>query len=169
MDKDFDEDLNIENISKKETYSDEEKKFISERLNNDRLLNQLSNVDLIKPTKKYSKKEKSTILEELNEERRRVQKREELKKKRLSNKEIYKFGMKEYYKFVGMKREFYIETGFCENFSGKPTVVTLYYLTFNELKKKDVLIRIQAHSEKIFISYDAIRVYFKPYTLEDKR
>ncbi len=160
------QDINIESIAEKDTYSNEEKNFILERLNNDRLVDQLSSE---KSTKKYSNKEKNDILDELNEERRKVQKREEMKKKRLNNKQIYKFGTKEYYKFVGMKREFYIETGFCEKFSGKPTIVTLYYLTFNELKKKDVLIRVEANSDKIYISYDAIRVYFKPYSLEIKR
>lgn len=169
MNTDSTEDQYIANISKKETYSPEEKKFILERLNNERLLHRKSKEESSNATKQYTIKEKSDILEELNEERLRVQKREEMKRKRLHNKEKYKFGNKEYYKFIQMKREYFIEVECCKNFSGKPSIVTLYYLTFNELKKKDVLIKIQAHSEKIFISYDAIRVYFKPYSLEEKR
>ena len=162
------EDLYSASISKKETYSSEEKKFILERLNNERLLKQKSKEESSKTTKQYTKKEKNDILEELNEERQRVQKREEMKRKRLDNKEKYKFGNKEYYKFIQMKREYFVEVECCEKFSGRPSFVTLYYMTFNELKKKDVLIKIQTHSEKFFISYDAIRVYFKPYSLENK-
>ena len=166
MDTDSTEDLYIADISKHETYSPEEKEFILGRLNDERLLDQKSKEA---SSNLCSLEEKNAILNELNEERLRVQKREEMKKKRLENKQIYKFGNKEYYKFTGMKRAFYIEAKFCETFSGRPTVVTLYYLTFNELKKKDVLIQIRAESEKFFISYDAIRVYFKPYALENKR
>ena len=166
MDTDSNEELYIADISKHETYSPEEKNFILEKLNNERLLDKNSKEEL---SNQCNIEDKSAILNELNEERLRVQKREEMRKKRLENKQIYKFGNKEYYKFIGMKREFYIEAEFCKAFSGKPTVVTLYYLSFNELKKKDVLIRIQTHSEKFFISYDAIRVYFKAYALEKMR
>ena len=162
------EDLYIANISKKETYSAEEKNFILDRLNNERLQQQKADDESSNKTKQYTKKEKNDILEELNEERLRVQKRKEMKRKRLDNKEKYKFANKEYYKLKEMKREYYIEAESCEHFSGMPSIVTLYYLTFNELKKKDVLIKVQTHSEKFFISYDAIRVYFKPYALQNK-
>jgi len=33
--------------------------------------------------------------------------------------------------------------------------------------RRDVLLKIELHSEKIFISKDPIRVYFKPFSLED--
>ncbi len=168
MNTELNEDLYIDNISKHEIYSAEEKKFILERLNNDRLQQQLLDDTLSDKTKQYSEKEKSDILEELNDKRLKTQKYEEMKKKRLGNKHIYKFGNREYYKLIGMKREFYIEVAFCKTFLGNPTIVTLHYWTFNELKKKDVLIRTQVNSDKIFISYDAIRVYFRPYTLEKK-
>lgn len=136
MNTDSSEDLYIDNISQHETYSDEEKKFILKRLEDERL---------------------------------RTQRREEMNRKRIENKEIYKFGQKEYYKFVNMEREYYLEKESFDNFPSRLSIVTLYYRTFGEMKRKDVLLKIESYSEKIFISYDAIRVYFKPYSLEDKR
>jgi len=166
MDTDSTADLYIADISKHETYSPEEKEFILERLNDERLLDQKSKEA---SSNLCSLEEKNAILNELNEERLRVQKREEMKKKRLHNKEIYKFGHKEYYKFVNMEREYYLEAKSCGKFSSQPSIVSLYYRTFGEMKSKDVLLKIAAHTEKIFISYDAIRVYFKPYSFEEKR
>ncbi len=169
MYEDSSEDLYIANISQKETYSDEEKEFILKRLNDERLQQQKPKDVSLTVTKLYSKEDKDDILKKLNEERLRIQKREEMKRKRIENKEIYKFGQKEYYKFVNMEREYYLEKESFKNFSSRPSIVTLYYRTFGEMKRKDVLLKIESYSEKIFISYNAIRVYFKSYSLEDKR
>jgi hypothetical protein len=169
MNTELSEDIYIANISKKETYTPEEKKFILDRLNNERLLKQRSKEESLKVTKEFSQEEKNDILKELNNERLRVQKREEMRKKRVDNKEIYKFANKEYYKFVNMEREYYLAKESCGKFSSRPSIVSLYYRTFGEMKRKDVLLKIEAHTEKIFISYDAIRVYFKPYSFEVKR
>jgi hypothetical protein len=131
MNTELSEDIYIANISKKETYTPEEKKFILDRLNNERLLKQKSKEESLKVT--------------------------------------YKFANKEYYKFVNMEREYYLAKESCGKFSSRPSIVSLYYRTFGEMKRKDVLLKIEAHTEKIFISYDAIRVYFKPYSFEVKR
>ena len=168
MNTDSTEDLYIANIAKHETYSDEEKKFILKRLNDERVLQQKLKETSLKATKQYSKEDKDDILNKLNDERLRTQKREEMNRKRVENKEIYKFGQKEYYKFVNMEREYYLEKEHCGKFSSGPSIVTLYYRTFGEMKKKDVLLKIESYSDKIFISYDAIRVYFKPYSFEEK-
>ncbi len=169
MKTDSSEDLYIDNISQKETYSDEEKKFILKRLNDERLRQQKSKEVSLTVTDEYSEEDKDDILKKLNEERLRIQRREEMGLKRIENKEIYKFGQKEYYKFVNMEREYYLEKESFKNFSSRPSIVTLYYRTFGEMKRKDVLLKIESYSDKIFISYDAIRVYFKPYSLENKR
>ncbi len=168
MDTNSIEDLYIASISKKETYSPDEKKFILERLNNERLREQKSKGESSKATEQYSEQDKCDILIHLNAERLRTQKCEEMQKKRLHNKEIYKFGHKEYYKFVNMEREYYLEKESCGKFSSHPSIVTLYYKVFGEMKRKDVLLKVETHTDKIFISYDAIRVYFKPYAFEEK-
>ncbi len=169
MNTDSTEDLYIANITKNETYSDEEKKFILKRLNDIRLQQQKSEATSFNGTKQYSLEEKNDILNKLNDERLRFQKREEMRLKRIENKEIYRFGKKEYYKFVNMEREYYLEKENCGKFSSQPSIVSLYYRVFGEMKRKDVLLKIEGYSEKIFISYDAIRVYFKPYSFEKKR
>ncbi len=163
------EKFDIENFSKKETYSAEEKQFIMDRLNEERLIQQKAEESLSGKDKSYSEEEKKKILQKLNEKRLSTQKREEISKKRISNKEIFKFGAKEFYKFTNMEREYYILVEDCKKFSSRPALFTLYYKSIDELKKKDILIKTEIYSDKIFISYDVIRVYFKGYSLEDEK
>ena len=171
MDKHPREILDVEGISKKETYSAEEKKLIMDRLNEERLAEQRVEEALAGKKGSYTEEEKTKILNKLNEKRLSTQKREEIQKNRLHKKKIYKFGNKEFYKFKNMEREYYIEIEDCNKFSSRPVIVTLFYKTVseNELKKKDVLIKTEIYSENFFISHDLIRVYFKGYSLEDER
>jgi hypothetical protein len=91
-----------------------------------------------------------------------------MKRIRFRNKEKYTFGNKTYYKLKDMEREYFLEVDICKNFTSRPSIVPLYYRTFGEMKKRDVLLKIELHSDKIFISKDAIRVYFKPFALQEK-
>jgi len=161
----------IETFSKQETYSAEEKKLIMDRLNEERLAQQKADEALSGKKGPYTEEEKKKILQKLNEKRLSVQKREEIKKLRTHKKKIYKFGNKKFYKFKNMEREYYIEIQDCDKFSSRPVIVTLYYKTVSEyeLKKKDVLIKTEIHSENFFISTSPIRVYFKGYPLEDEK
>lgn len=165
MSNDENSELNLIKIAQKETFSAEEKQFIMDRLNKERLENQEQEAK----ANEYSKDDKSKILTKLNEKRLSVQKREEIKKKRTEKKKIYKFGSKEYYKFMHMEREYYIEIEDCDKISSRPSIITLFYRTFYELQKKDVLLKTEIYSDKFFISNNAIRVYFKSYSLEDDR
>jgi len=161
--------IDEEAYSKKDTYSDEEKKIIMDRLDEERRIHQEAIKGLGDNKAIYSQSEKNKILDKLNEHRLSTQKREELRERRIENKEVYKFGIKKFYKFLNMEREYFIETSDCDKFSRRPAIISLYYRTFNELKKKDVLIKTEVYSDKIFISYNAIRVYFRGYSLEDER
>ena len=152
--------------SKKDTYSDEEKKIIMDRLDEERRIQQEAIKGLEDEKAIYTQSEKNKILNKLNEHRLSTQKREELRQRRVENKEVYTFGIKKFYKFLNMEREYFIEINDCDQFSRRPAILSLHYHTFNELKKKDVLIKTEVYSEKIFISYNAIRVYFKGYILE---
>lgn len=160
---------NVKNYKRKETYTAEEKQRIMDRLNEERRINQKIAGDLASTSKHYNQSEKNKILNKLNEQRLSKQKRIDIEKKRTNNKEIYKFGSKTFYKFLQMEREYYIQIEECDTLSSRPKIISLYYRTFDELKKKDVLIKIETYSDKFFISYDAIRVYFKTYALEDLR
>jgi hypothetical protein len=161
--------IDVEAYSKKETYTAEEKQIIMDRLNEERLINQQASKGLDGKKATYSQSEKNKILNKLNEQRLSKQKRIDIEKQRVGNKEEYKFGAKSFYKFLHMEREYFIEISDCSKFSSRPAIFSLYYRTFDTLKKKDVLIKTEIYSNKIFISYDAIRVYFKGYSLEEKR
>ncbi len=171
MDKDPNEILDLESFSKKETYTTEEKQFIMDRLNEERLVQQRVKEALESKKGPYTEEEKKKILDKLNEKRLSTQKREEIQKSRTYNKKIYKFGNKEFYKFKNMEREYYIEIEDCNKLSARPVIVTLFYKTVSEyeLKKKDILIKTEIYTDKFFISMDTIRVYFKGYSLEDDK
>lgn len=162
-------DNRLKDFQKKETFTGEEKQIILDRLDEERRITQKAFKGLDGKSASYNDDEKYNILSKLNEKRLSVQKREEIKKNRLYNKEVYTFAGKEFYKFLQMEREYYVEISDCDIFSLRPAVISLFYRTFEELKRKDVLIKTEVYSEKIFISYDVIRVYFKSYALEDAR
>ena len=168
MGTDTNDNVKLSNITKKEIYTAEEKKIIMDRLNEDRRIHQEAERNLDSKTKKYDDDEKKMVLEILNEKRLSTQKREKIKKARTYKKQTYKFGSKEFYKLKQMEREYYIEISEVEKLSSRAIILPLYYRTFEELNKKEVLIKVEIYSEKIFISYNPIRVYFKGYLLEDE-
>lgn len=169
MDRDPKENLHIESLHEKETYTKDEKQMIMDRLNEERLIHQRVKERLDGKISYYTEEEKTQILHILNEQRLSKQKRDEIKKKRVLKKNIYKYGTKEFYKFTKMEREYLIEVKECEDLSSRPKLISLYYRTFEELHKKEVLIKTEVYSEYFFISYNPIRVYFKTYVLEDER
>ena len=159
----------LENIGRKDTYTDEEKKLIMDRLNEQRLIDQKIEESLSDKKRTYTEEDKKNILNGLNEQRLSDQRIEEIKKNRTHHKEIYKIGSKELYKFTNMKREYFIEIKDCEKISRRPRIISLYYRSIDILHKKDVLIKTEVYSEKFFISHDPIRVYFKAHALEGRR
>lgn len=169
MDRDDNSHLDIPGLRSKETYSAEEKKLIMDRLNEERLIHQRVQDKLDGKIEAYTEEEKQQILHMLNEQRLSIEKREEIKKKRIEKKEKYIFNNREFYKFTQMEREYYIEVKECEKLTSRPKILTLYYKTFEELKRKDVLIKTELYSDKFFVSYNPIRVYFKQYSLEDQK
>jgi len=152
---------------RKETYTAEEKQIIIDNLNEERRINQKIVADLSNSAKHYSKSDKNKILNKLNQQRLSREKREAIKKKRTYNKEIYTFGDNSFYKLIQMEKEYYIRIEDCEQLTSQPNIISLYYKIFDALKKKDVLMKVEAYSDKFFISYDVIRVYFKPFALEN--
>ena len=168
MDIELTEYINIVDIEKKDLYSDEEKKYILDTLNAERLLRQKTERKS-KAYDEYTKADKKDILKELDEKRLDAQRFEVIKKRRTDNKQQYQFGSKEFYKFSHMSREYYIDMNDVEKISSRPMIMSLYYKIFGELKKKDFLIKVEIYSDKFFISDDILRVYFKGYSLERER
>jgi hypothetical protein len=158
---------NLENIVNKETYTEEEKALILERLNRERLERQKFQQKRAKYKHGYTEEEKHRILQELNAKRIREKHYREMERIRFLNKKRYTFGNKTFYKLLEMEREYFLDVKLCENFSSQPIIVPLYYRTFGEMKQKEVLLKIEPHSDKIFISKDAVRVYFKAFSLQE--
>ena len=161
-------DAQIENFSKKSTYTDEEKQYIMQRLNDQRRKEKQQKCTKRKYTR-YSDEEKQDILRELNDKRLEKQLYEEIEKRRVYHKKIYHFDIRKFYKFTQMDREYFIETKDVKKLSSRPRILTLYHRTFGEMKKRDFLMKTAVYSDKIFISADMLRVYFRGYTLESER
>lgn len=113
--------------------------------------------------------EKKNILNHLNEQRLSHQKNGEMQKKRFENKKIYTIQNEQYYKIIDMKRTYYLEVESFENISYAQSIVLLYTYTFATMTARKGLAKIDKATERILISNDALRVYFKPYTLEEER
>lgn len=155
------EESMADQIKSKDIYSDEEKKIILERLDAERKARQ-------KEKEQDSQlSDKDMILQKIDEERRISQKYKELQKRRLREKKVYRIENRKLYKFLDMDRSYYIQVKDCELLSSRPIILPLFYRGFDGLKKREVLMQVRDYSEKIFISDDVIRVYFKQYALED--
>jgi hypothetical protein len=154
-------------IKSEDIYSEEEKKTILERLDADRRARQEAERQEKQGNKKLTLAEKEKILERINEERRIAHKYKELQKRRLRNKKVYHIENRILYRFLGMDRSYYIQVEDCKRLSSRPLILPLFYQGFDGLKQKDVLIRIRDYSDKIFISDDVLRVYYKQHSLED--
>lgn len=154
---------------KKELYTQDEKQNILESLDEERRINQEAQKGLDGKKAVYSQSEKNKILDKLNEQRVSKQKYEEIKKRRIENKELYHIGSKKFYKFPHKVKEYFIEVSHCKKISQRAKTFPLYYRRFGNLVKKDVLIKIETNSDKIFISEDLLRAVFKTYSLENKK
>ena len=66
-----------------------------------------------------------------------------------------------------MNRTYYVNVEDSKRFSSRPQIFSIYYQGFDGLKKKDVLIQIKDYSDRIFLSEDVLRVYYKQASLED--
>jgi len=113
--------------------------------------------------------EKKNILNHLNEQRLSRQENEEIQKKRFENKKIYTIQNKQYYKIIDMNRAYYLDVESCKNISYAQSIVLLYTYTFATMTARKGLAKIDKATKRILISNDALRVYFKPYTLEKER
>ncbi len=148
----------IEFIRPKEIYTTEEKKLILERLNEERL--ERRNAEAVDP------KEQMDMAEKLDRERKKYN-REEFQKSRFGDKKVYILENREFYKILGIGREYHIKVEDCKNISpSSPEILTLFHRGFDGLRKLDMLIQFKDYSEKIFISEDVLRVYFKQASLE---
>ncbi len=152
------ETIKIENI-----YSPDEKKMILKKLNDERLERQHEEEFYLKSGSKYDPKRKQDILEKLDAKRRKKQN----KRYKFKNKKIYSLENRDFYKLLGLGRDYYIKVEDCQDYSDYSEVHTIYRRGFDGLQKDYVLVEFRSDSDKIFISEDTLRVYFKPVSIED--
>ena len=110
--------------------------------------------------------DKKKIWNQLNEERRLRQKNKEMEKNRFANKKIYTIDNKKYYKVIGMSNSYYLQVNSLNYLRASQVIIQLCQYTFNGMKSKRGLLKIDKVTNKIFISEDTVRVYFKSCALE---
>ena len=153
-------------FSEKNTYTAEEKRYIMDRLNAERRIQQ-KKAEISKRYTEFTEEEKKNILKELNEKRLEAQMYDEIKRKRTAKKKIYRFDVRAFYKVLDMGREYYLLVEDMEKLGARPQIITLYFKVFGEMKKKDFLMQTKNYSDKVFISDDMLKVHFMAYKLED--
>ncbi|PHS32842.1 MAG: hypothetical protein COA92_05710 [Sulfurovum sp.] len=110
--------------------------------------------------------DKKKIWNQLNEERRLRQQNKEMEKNRFANKKIYTIDNKKYYKVIGMSNSYYLQVNSLNYLRASQVNIQLCQYTFNGMKSKKGLLKIDKVTNKIFISEDTVRVYFKSCALE---
>ncbi|GEM_PF-908330 len=164
------------------TFTVEEKKWILEQLNEERRQKQIEKErrETLEAMKKERNKTqahhsnidddvKKQILAKIDEERKEAQKAKEMARKRFYQKNIYTINGREYYRFEGLERIYYILTDDAKKITPTPNEFTIYYQGFEGFRPKKVFIYIKEYADKLFVSEDTQKTYFKEYALEEKR
>ncbi|HFQ62317.1 MAG TPA: hypothetical protein ENK39_08510 [Epsilonproteobacteria bacterium] len=110
--------------------------------------------------------EKKKIWNALNEERLLRQREKELEKERLRHKKIYAIYGKKYYKLVGDYGDYYVLEDALKNIPSAQFVIQVNRYSFSGMRKSRAILKIDKSTNKIFLSEDTLRVYFKPYQIE---
>ena len=88
-----------------------------------------------------------------------------LEDERLKNKKLYSIYGKKFYKLLGDNVDSYVLEDSLKEIPSTQFQIQLYTYSFAGMKKKDrALIKINKTNNKIFVSQDRLRVYFKPFT-----
>lgn len=114
----------------------------------------------------FSKQDKAYILNQLNEQRLLRQKIEERQKNRFKNKKVYTIHSEQYYKITDSQRDYYVTVDECTNITYKPSLITLYTYSYTIMSKEEGLIKVDWATDRLLVSNDITRVYFKPFYLE---
>ncbi len=154
-------------------YTEDEKNNILNKLNAERKKKQEEEEEKEEEKKEeekhfeYTEDEKNNIFEELDDKRRKKQDKDKIHKYKYGNKKVYNLENREFYKIIGLGREFFIKTEDCHNHDSRPETLSLYHHGFDGLRKTEALVNFKDSSDKIFISEDKLRVYFKASSLEE--
>ena len=118
------------------------------------------------PEKNYTDSEKQRIMQELNDRRQREQKAKEAVKAYLSDKKIYTYKGKEYYKVKDYKQNFYVPRNIMESLADTVREVELERSGYTANRRQKGFIKWDMMRKGILISLSNVRVYYKPFEIE---
>ncbi|HHD78719.1 MAG TPA: hypothetical protein ENK98_03655 [Epsilonproteobacteria bacterium] len=110
--------------------------------------------------------EKKKIWNKLNEDRLLRQKEKELDKARLHHKKLYAIYGKKYYKLIGEYGDYYVLEDALKNLPSSQFVIQVNRYSFSGMRTSRAVLKIDKSTNKMFLSEDTLRVYFKPYEIE---
>jgi hypothetical protein len=111
--------------------------------------------------------QKARIMQQLDEKRRQEQKTKESLQRYLVNKKIYDYRGDEYYKVKDYKNSFYIKRDVIESLDTTVQEVDLERTGYSGSRLMKGFIKWDSVRETILLSLSKIRIYYKPYEIEE--
>jgi len=158
--------MDYKDMNSKNVYQQDEKQAIMDMLNKERKDQEEQPLEF--DTKPTSNVDKTKIMTSLNRQRRDEQLFKHMEIKRIENKKVYYIHNRKFYKIKNLERDYYLRVDDYDKLGSRPRITTIYHDFLGEMKKKDVLIQIRRYSDKIFISDDLIKVYYRTCYFEDE-
>jgi len=116
--------------------------------------------------KSYTTDEKKRIMEHLHDERKRTQKNIEAIKQYFTDKKIFTYKGKEYYKVSDYKNSFYIRSSFINNLNSTVQEIELERSGYTTNRKQRGFIKWDPARKCVLISLSKVRLYYKPFQVE---
>ena len=118
--------------------------------------------------KRLSAEEKARVMQQLDEQRRQEQKAKESLKRYLKNKKVYDYRGNEYYKVKDYKNSFYIKRSIIEALDTTVQEVELERTGYTSNRTQKGFIKWDSMRETILLSLSKIRIYYKPFEIEEE-
>jgi hypothetical protein len=118
--------------------------------------------------KRLSAEEKARVMQQLDEQRRQEQKAKESLKRYLKNKKVYDYRGNEYYKVKDYKNSFYIKKSIIEALDTTVQEVELERTGYTSNRTQKGFIKWDSMRETILLSLSKIRIYYKPFEIEEE-
>jgi hypothetical protein len=118
--------------------------------------------------KRLSAEEKARVMQQLDEQRRQEQKAKESLKRYLKNKKVYDYRGNEYYKVKDYKNSFYIKRSIIEALDTTVQEVELERTGYTSNRTQKGFIKWDSMRETVLLSLSKIRIYYKPFEIEEE-
>jgi len=118
--------------------------------------------------KRLSAEEKARVMQQLDEQRRQEQKAKESLKRYLKNKKVYDYRGNEYYKVKDYKNSFYIKKSIIEALDTTVQEVELERTGYTSNRTQKGFIKWDSMREAVLLSLSKIRIYYKPFEIEEE-